>query len=166
MPAVFDKLGIHFLYPENWVLDEQEALEGGKSVSVNSPAGAFWSIMLADRTVDPRELTLAALQTMKQEYEDFEAEPASETIAGTQLAGFDMNFYCLDLTNTALVRGFRLRRATCVVLCQAEDRDFAAAEPVFRAITTSLVTADSRPAADSPLGDASGLDLRGDASDN
>ena len=27
MPAVFDKLGIRFLYPENWTLDEQEAFE-------------------------------------------------------------------------------------------------------------------------------------------
>ena len=28
MPAIFDKLGIQFLYPENWTLDEQEAMDG------------------------------------------------------------------------------------------------------------------------------------------
>jgi hypothetical protein len=142
MPAVYDKMGIHFLYPENWTLDEQEALEGENSVAVYSPTGGFWSIMLAEPNVDPKELTLAALQAMKQEYEDFEAEPASEMIAGTELNGFDMNFYCLDLTNTAFVRGFRTRRASCVVLCQAEDRDYGGVERVFWAITTSLLNAE------------------------
>jgi hypothetical protein len=50
-----------------------------------------------------------------------------------------MNFYCLNLTNTALVRGWRLSGAARVILHQAEDRDFATIEPVFRAITISLL---------------------------
>ena len=147
MPAVFDKLGIRFLYPENWTLDEQEAMAGENAVTVYSPEGAFWSVMLHPREVDPHELTLAALDAMKAEFTDFEAEPAGETVEGFELAGFDMNFYCLDLTNTALVRGCRLPDATCIVLYQAEDRDFATIEPVFRAITISLLRAAAEPAA-------------------
>ncbi|HTU25361.1 MAG TPA: hypothetical protein VMF30_08190 [Pirellulales bacterium] len=139
MPAVFDKLGVRFLYPENWTLDEQEALAGDNAVTVYSPEGGFWSLMLHPRSVDPDELTLAALDAMKAEFTDFEAEPASETIEGFELSGYDMNFYCLDLTNTALVRGFRTADATCIILYQAEDRDFATTEPVFRAITYSLL---------------------------
>jgi hypothetical protein len=145
MPAVFDKLGIRFLYPENWTLDEQEAMAGENAVTIYSPEGAFWSVMLHPRAVDPHELTLAALDAMKAEFTDFEAEPAHETIEGIELAGFDMNFYCLDLTNTALVRGCRLSDATCVILYQAEDRDFATIEPVFRAITISLLRAAGEP---------------------
>jgi hypothetical protein len=135
MPGIFDKLGIRFLYPENWTLDEAEALAGENAVTVYSPEGAFWSVMLHPLSVDPHELTLAALDAMKAEFTDFEAEPAHETVEGVELAGFDMNFYCLDLTNTALVRGCRLAESTCIILYQAEDRDFATIEPVFRAIT-------------------------------
>jgi hypothetical protein len=149
MPAVYDKSGIHFLYPENWALDEQEGADGEILVTLTSPADGLWMLMIAPGHLDPRALSRTAMQTIKQDYEDFEAEPASETIAGTELVGFDINFYCLDLTNTALVRGFRTRDASCVIVCQAEDRDYASLAPVFRAITTSLLEAERR-AAESP----------------
>ena len=141
MPATYDKLGIQFLYPGNWALEEQETADGETFITVTSPSprDGFWTIMLAPRNLEPRQLSLTAMQTIKQEYEDFEAEPVTETIAGTELTGFDLNFYCLDLTNTAVVRGFRTRSASCVIVYQAEDRDYAALEPVFRAITTSLL---------------------------
>ena len=41
MPARFDKLGISFQYPENWTLDDSDALLGRKSVTVYSPGGRF-----------------------------------------------------------------------------------------------------------------------------
>ena len=132
-------MGIHFLYPENWTLDEADALKGETSVSVYSPDGAFWSIMLHPQSADPKELARAALTAMKQEYEDLEAEPVSDTVSGQAMSGFDMNFYCLDLTNTACIRGFRTDDFTYLLLCQAEDREFKQVEPVFRAITTSLL---------------------------
>ena len=37
MPAVYEKMGIRFMYPDNWTLDEEEALHGNQSVSVYSP---------------------------------------------------------------------------------------------------------------------------------
>ena len=39
MAAIFDKLGIRFQYPENWTLDESEALAGDQAVTVFSPGG-------------------------------------------------------------------------------------------------------------------------------
>lgn len=139
MPAVYNKLGIHFQYPENWRLDESEALEGEKSVSVYSPGGAFWSVIIHPPTLDPRVLADAALDTMKQVYDELDAEPIEESIADRALVGCDMNFYCLDLTNTAQVRGFRRPEGTYLVMCQADDREFREVEPVFRAMTLSLL---------------------------
>ncbi len=141
MPAVYEKMGIRFMYPDNWTLDEEEALHGNQSVSVYSPQGAFWSIALHPAAADPGELAVAALRTLKAEYEDTEAEVASEQIGGRPLSGYDLNFFYLDFTNTALIRSFRTPEATCLVLCQAEDREFEALAPVFRAITTSLLSA-------------------------
>ena len=57
------------------------------------------------------------------------------------MCGYDVHFFYLDFTNTAIIRGFRHALASCLVLYQAEDRDFAKLQPVFRAITTSLFTA-------------------------
>ena len=39
MPATFNKLGLRFTYPENWTIDESEALEGAAAVTVFSPGG-------------------------------------------------------------------------------------------------------------------------------
>jgi hypothetical protein len=140
MPAVYDKMDIRFLYPDNWTLDEEEAVQGNRSVSVLSPGGAFWSIVLHPARVDPKELAVTALAALKAEYSEWEAEPASEVIGEHTISGYDMNFFYLDLTSTAVIRTFRTATATCLVLCQAEDGEYEKLAPVFRAITTSLLS--------------------------
>jgi hypothetical protein len=139
MPATYEKLGIRFLYPDNWSLDEDDVLGGDPLVAVYSPGGAFWSVALHPVETDPSELASAALRTLKAEYEDSESQPVSEEIGGETIDGFDVNFFYLDFTNTALIRSFRTEEASCLVLCQAEDREFDQLGPVFRAITTSLL---------------------------
>ena len=65
MPVSFNRMGISFQYPDNWTLDEQDALAGRKSVTVYSPGGAFWSVSIHPASADPVELSTAALETMK-----------------------------------------------------------------------------------------------------
>jgi hypothetical protein len=139
MPATYEKLGVHFLFPDNWTLDEEESLEGIKSVTVQSPGGAFWSLALHAIETDPNQLAIAALAALRAEYQDSESEAVSEQIGGQMVSGYDLNFFYLDFTSTALIRGFRTPTASCLVLCQAEDRELAELAPVFRAITTSLL---------------------------
>jgi hypothetical protein len=67
----------------------------------------------------------------------------SDTVAGHEVPGYDANFFCFDLVSTAAIRGFRTSVASCLVLWQAEDRDLAEHEPVFRAMLTSLLTNDT-----------------------
>lgn len=137
MPAHYDKHGVRFQYPENWTLDEAEADEN--TVTVYSPEGAFWSLVWRDISEDPHDLAVEALQSLKTEYAETESEPASETVAGREISGFDVSFYYVDLVNTAVIRGFRTSAASFLVLYQAEDRDFRKLEGVFRAMTTSLL---------------------------
>jgi hypothetical protein len=141
MPSQYDKLGIHFQFPDNWTLDEIEARDSGNSVTVYSPGGAFWSITIHPASQSAQELADAALAAMRQEYDELDAEAVAETIAGQELLGWDLNFYCLDLTNTALVRGFSTDEATYLIFCQADDREFDEVAPVFAAITRSLLSA-------------------------
>lgn len=139
MTAYYEKLGIKFQYPENWTLDEGEALEGEQSVSVYSPSGAFWSVMVRPPSQEPEELVDTALRTMKQMYDELDAEAVEESIGDLDWIGCDINFYCLDLTNTASVRSARTPHSSVLVLWQATDQELAEVEAVFQAMTRSLL---------------------------
>jgi hypothetical protein len=148
MPARFDGLGISFQYPDNWTLDDTDARLGRRSVTVYSPGGAFWSVTVHPDSSEPARLAAAVVEAMKKEYGWLEAEEARETLAGHDLLGYDLAFYYLDLTNTALVRGLRVAQTTYTIFCQAEDREFERFQMVFRAMTMSLLndlTAGSGP---------------------
>jgi hypothetical protein len=139
MPSHFDSLGISFQYPDNWTLDDADALLGRKSVTVLSPGGAFWTVAIHPNSADPDKMVDAVVDTMRAEYEGLEAEEAEESVAGYDLVGFDLAFYCLDLTNTAHVRGFKTSQATYTIYCQAEDQEYERVKRVFQAITITLL---------------------------
>jgi hypothetical protein len=139
MPARFDKLGISFQYPENWTLDDSDALLGRRSVTVYGPGGAFWSVAIHPASADPAKLAAVVVETMRKEYAGLEVDEICETIAGHELVGYDLGFYYLDLTNTAMVRSLRVANAAYTIFCQAEDRDFRQLHMVFQAMTVSLL---------------------------
>jgi hypothetical protein len=139
MPAHCEQFGLRFQYPENWALDEADARTGCESATVVSPGGAFWSVSRHPASTDPHELARTALQAMRQEYESLESEAVDEPMAGLDTVGYDLNFYCLDLTNTAKVRCLRVGDAVYTIFFQAEDREFDALQQVFAAISWSLL---------------------------
>jgi hypothetical protein len=140
MPARFDKLGISFQYPDNWMLDDSDALLGRKSVTVYSPGGAFWTVAIHPGSADPAKLAASVLNAMKKEYPGLEIDEAFEVVAGHDLTGYDLAFYYLDLINTASIRSLRVGQTSYMIFCQAEDRDFDQLRMVFQAMTTSLVS--------------------------
>jgi hypothetical protein len=140
MPAVFSGFGISFQYPENWTLDDSDARLGRHSVTVYSPGGAFWSVAVQSGGADPAKLAAAAVETMKKEYAWLEAEEAEETIANYDLTGYDVAFYYLDLTSTAVIRSARIGGATYTIFAEGEDREFVAYRQVFQAMTVSLLS--------------------------
>ena len=139
MPAIFDNLGITFQYPDNWQLDEEEMRGGQSAVTVFSPGGAFWSVAVHTASAAPARMAQAALDAMRKEYDGLEAEPVNETVAGHELIGFDLNFFYLDLTNTAGIRSLRVDGTTYTIFFQAEDREYREIGQVFAAMTFSLL---------------------------
>lgn len=139
MPATFEGLGLQFQYPENWTLDDSDALLGRKSVTVYSPGGAFWTVAIHPSSADPAKLISAVVKTMQGIYDSLELEEVLDNIAGYDLLGYDLNFYCLDLTNTAEIRSLRAGHAIYTIFCQSDDREFEQIGLVFRAISTSLL---------------------------
>lgn len=140
MPAEYDKMGVRFAYPENWTLDQDELNEDGNAITVYSPGGGFWSLGVHPAGTSAGKLAAEALEAMSEEYEHLESMEVSESIGEHRLFGFDLNFFYLDLTNTAKIRCVRRPRATYVIFCQAEDREFNQIGEVFRAMTVSLLS--------------------------
>ena len=141
MPSVFEQSGLRFEYPENWVLEDASADEV-KQVVVSSPHTAFWHLSRYSSETELEPLFDEALAALRTEYQDMETEPAEDgdlQLEGKRLDGYDVNFICLDLTNTCWLRGFQTDEATYLLLCQAEDREFSQVAPVFQAMLASLL---------------------------
>ena len=145
MTALYDTHGIRFLYPENWsVVDDADA----SFASVESPEGAFWTVGRHPVVVDPASLNQAALETMRSEedYSEFEFSAVEDEWGGLPAIGYDAFFCCLDLIVAARMRSFRHNGHTFFILCQGESRDFDRLEPVFNAMTVSLVQSEGENA--------------------
>lgn len=142
MAAQFDRLGVRFLYPENWVISEEQADSNPRIVSLESPEGALWTLSLHPDRGDPSVLTKKVLETLQaeEEYVDFDIEPVRQRLADFEAEGYDLQFFCRHQVVSARIRGLNCGDFTLLILCQSEDREFERLEPVFRAITHSLLT--------------------------
>lgn len=139
MPAVCDALGIHFDYPDNWELETYDDPSGNGAVVVSSPETAFWQITRHGSDVDPEQLFDEALAALRSEYQTIEAFAAASEVEGQQLSGYDVNFYCLDLTNTCQLRSLATDEAIYMILFQSEDQELQRLAGVFEAMLASLV---------------------------
>ena len=148
----FRRLGLDFSYPDSWSVDTDDARDGRAAATVYAPDGGFWSVSGHAAGGRPVELAEAVVAEMRDEYRDLDAEHAVDDVAGRTLEGFDLNFYCLDLTNTAQVRTLATPAAVWLFFCQAEDREWDRIAPVFAAMTTSFVRGLGVGAADSGAG--------------
>src|SRR5947208_4885083 len=133
MAAIFEDGGLRFKYPENWRL-EREDTEEGWTVSVQSPGTAFLMLCLRQDMPTTEGVAEAALDALKEEYPDLEADDCVDSLAGQPAVGHDIRFFSLDLTNTCWTRSFYSARGTVLVLCQANDLELDQTGPVLRAI--------------------------------
>jgi hypothetical protein len=135
----FKQYGLEFDYPENWSVDTEDSGGRRAAVTVYSPEGGFWSVSAHAPGDDPAKLSEAVVRQMRDEYRDLDSEKAADSVGGRDLPGFDLNFYCLDLTNTAEVRTLATPSAIYLFFCQAEDREWDRISSVFAAMTASFI---------------------------
>jgi hypothetical protein len=137
VPRVFQEDGLSFRYPDNWTL-EREGTDNGWTVLLQSPSTAFLLVTVDDSLPDPEDMVHSALEAMRSDYPDLEAETRIGHLAGQPAVGYDISFFNLDLTNTCWTRAFTCDAGTVLVLCQAADLDLEQYEAVLRAVCTSL----------------------------
>ena len=137
MPGKFNESGIHFQYPENWKL-EREQNDDGFTITLQSPGTAFFMFCLREDSPAPAEMADTALEALREDYPQLEADDRTETFAGQMALGHDIQFFSLDLVNTCWTRCFMSPQGTVLVLCQTSDIESAGNEPVLRAICASM----------------------------
>ena len=140
MTAVYDRSGIQFMYPENWKIIEDDMENLPRTVSIESPTGALWSVDIHLFSVDMQTLLDQTLQAFQQEYYEVESGPAEEVWLGETVIGYDLDFVCLDFVVICQLRALRHGHATYLITFQAEDREFQKMQQVFRAIAQSMLS--------------------------
>ena len=139
MSASYENFGIRFLYPENWSITDEQQDEWPRSVSVQSPSGAYWELQMYPSRMSPARLSKQVLEAMQQVYADIEFKAVNEELGTVRAQGYDLDFFCLDFLVTSRIRCFWVGSRTCLLTCQAESREFDWQQPVFAAITKSLL---------------------------
>ncbi len=139
--GLYEDHGIRFEYPSEWTM---EVSENGPLVTINleHPAGvAFLIVTTDDSCPDPGEVADTVLETLREEYAELEDDPFEEIVNERLISGYDVQFFALDLSNTACIRCFRTFTRTIMVfgqwsdLVEAEASDLA--ETIIRSVEES-----------------------------
>lgn len=139
MPAVYEKLGVRFLYPENWTVVEEDTEGWPQSLTLQSEQTSFWTLNVYPPAIDLKPIVKDIVDSIKEAYPDLEVLPSQEVIGDALTKGVDICFFYLDLLVEARVRTLRTPSQTLVWHFQAESREFATNELVFKAIAHSML---------------------------
>ena len=134
----YSGFGLRFLYPDDWELSE-EITDAEVSVTVCSPETAFWSATVIRNRPDPQTALRAALLAYQEEYDDPEVSETAAELAGYSVPAVQVEFVCLELTNTAFLSALQTPRFTLLVLYQLNDTELADRDSVLQRINNSLV---------------------------
>ena len=133
----FSQGGVSFRYPDSWALELEEA-DGGWTVTLQSKETAFFVITLDATMPAPEETAKTALEALRSEYPELEADAAVDMLAGEVAVGHDIQFFSLDLANTVWTRCLYCAAGTLLVYWQMNDLELPTMEAVARAVCASL----------------------------
>jgi hypothetical protein len=133
----FNEDGLSFSYPDDWKIEREPATEGW-TVSLQSPGTAFAMIQLDRDMPATEQVAMTALEALKDDYPNLEAEPTIDMLAGEMAIGHDVQFFSLDLATTCWTRSFYGAAGTVLVMCQVSDLDQEMYEPALRGICKSI----------------------------
>lgn len=134
---VYQQHGIRFEYPTDWEVSEQ--VQGEELlITINSPGTSFWTVGLFGDRPGPAAVIESAMQAFEDDYPQLDAYPVEQQFRGQPLVGMDLEFFCLELLNTAQLRAFDARDFTVLSLAQADDTEWDTSEPLFESMLASV----------------------------
>ncbi|MEW4488634.1 hypothetical protein AB1L42_11160 [Thalassoglobus sp. JC818] len=137
MDSIYRKHGIVFQYPQGWETMEQQTPDNDLTITVSDGA-AFWSITLLWERPDVEHVLNEARSALEEEYGEVETTPVTTTLGDREAEGLDLNFVCLELINSVILRAVRTGRFTAFIMAQLTDHEREFYRPTFDEITASL----------------------------
>lgn len=137
--ATYEGHGIKCSYPGNWKVQEDTTDEDSNGFLIESPDAAFFAVSLFPWTDSPREVLGRAAKTMEEEYEECEVEWVDSDLSVADSRVIEVRFFVLDMLVVAKLRAFSLARQSFLIEQQAEDREYQKVEPVFDAMTETMI---------------------------
>ena len=139
--TTYDDHGVRFEYPSEWTTEvtDEDPLT---TVHLEHPDGVAFLIVTFDVSgPDPGEVADAILETLREEYPDLEEDPFEQVVNKRMVSGYDVQFFALDLPNTARIRSFRTFSRTILIYGQWADLIDAevseVADSIIRAVEDS-----------------------------
>ena len=99
----FSEDGLSFSYPDDWQLTHEDAPEGW-TATLQSPGTAFAVVRMDRGMPTTEEVAVQALEALREDYPQLDAQPSIEMIGGEMAVGHDVEFFSLDLATTCSTR--------------------------------------------------------------
>lgn len=134
MPETFDGLGLSFLYPDSWTVEQQESADG---IALHSTGSSF--MMLTDCGPTLESAFEECQKLMAEEFEEIERSTIQQDISGHRCDGLVQRFVYLDLIVTSTLLRIEKHDRQLLVQIQGEDRELSEQQAVFDAVLTSML---------------------------
>ena len=138
MTDTFQRDGVRFTYPPDWQLETETEGDDGWTASLQGTGTAFLVVSYCPGVDDPSEVVDAAVEGLRADYPDLDAEDAVDTIGGQPALGADVNFSHLDLTNTCWIRAIQATDGSVLVMGQCTDEELDDQGAVLKSIMATL----------------------------
>lgn len=141
----YDDLGVRFIYPRNWFVQTETLDKGTYTITVDSPEGSFWALAIMPKGKDLDAAAKEIVRSMKAEYDELEETEVKRYVADMILTGYEIDFFYLDLSSTAVALKFEDERRGYVIYWQTCERlsiyeNSLSRTEIFDAMTHTLIT--------------------------
>ncbi|MEZ6064183.1 MAG: hypothetical protein R3B90_00405 [Planctomycetaceae bacterium] len=137
--AVYRGPGFQLQHPDDWLVEETDnGSEATVTLRPEDDSTALWSLSILRECPEPRDTLAAVIDAFAEEYDDIETDDQTQQIAGRDAIGTDIEFVCLELTNTAVLRIFQSPAFTAMLWVQATDHEWDDLHTELDAITASI----------------------------
>ena len=138
MTEWYEDDGVRFAYPESWELTREVEESGAVMLTVSGEGTSFWTLAIYPGATSAAKLVESAVLAYREEYEEADVYSIEGSMCGFPFEGWDVEFVCLELINTATLRAFETPGFTAVVLYQGNDGELQETRSVLEAISGSL----------------------------
>jgi hypothetical protein len=120
--ASYSKHGVQFSYPDIWEIDER--MEGTDVIVHGCPP--------------PPQAVDSCVEAFQEEYEDLEVTTTECKVAEMPAYSRNLQFICLELTNTVGLCSVRTTDFTLLIWWQGTDHELEEAQPMIDHMTRSV----------------------------